>query len=603
MKRWRSNALLLSGAALVAIAIPASSQETQTPESLLPSGFEEPQQPPPENGTAADPASPAPAPVVRRPAPSRSALPGLESIENAADEDLQTLEALKPPPPIEIPDFARRPTDVVGMLGPDEWGLGQDAFATTNGRFLATLMRRTDAPLPSRWMSILLRRALLSRVSAPAFVHPVDWVAERAWLLLRMGEADAARMLVQSVDVDQFTPQMFAVAVQTALATADPAALCPLVEPGRKTSDEPVWPLAAAMCSALEGEPAQASTLIQQARRRSRAQGIDVTLAEKVIGAGENTRRAVTVEWDDVDQLSSWRFGIASATGLEIPARLMGSAGAHVRAWQARAPMLPLEQRVEAALTAASLGVFSSASLVETYSLIADATDPAEMAETIGGRLRQAYVLRDLDRRTNVLRDLWDEGANAEPRRYANLVLTAGAAARIPPAAQRQEDAAKLIASMLTAGYDDRAARWAPAVAEMEGKAGDDAWALLALASPRGADAGRLGAFVDSDTSAQAIRSKMLVAALAGLDRLPDEGVAADVGVNLARQNRWTRLLDRAVETRQQGTVVLLAAAGMQTGGWAGVPPEHLYRIVSALRRVGLEYEARMIAAEALARL
>jgi hypothetical protein len=41
----------------------------------------------------------------------------------------------------------------------------------------------------------------------------------------------------------------------------------------------------------------------------------------------------------------------------------------------------------------------------------------------------------------------------------------------------------------------------------------------------------------------------------------------------------------------------------MQTGGWIGVPPEHLYHVLSALRRVGLEYEARMIAAEALARL
>ena len=32
--------------------------------------------------------------------------------------------------------------------------------------------------------------------AAPRNVNPVDWVAERAWLLLRMGEADAARMLV-----------------------------------------------------------------------------------------------------------------------------------------------------------------------------------------------------------------------------------------------------------------------------------------------------------------------------------------------------------------------------------------------------------------------
>jgi hypothetical protein len=602
MQRWRNKALFLSGAALfAAAAIPALSQDTRTPEPLLPPGFQEPPAPPAEENAAA-PATPAPAPTA---APAPSALPGLETVENAAAEDLEALAALEPPPPVEIPDFARRPIDIVGAIGPDEWGLDQAAFGGANGRFLASLMRRVDAPLPSRWMSILLRRALLSRVAAPSYVHPVDWVAERAWLLLRMGEADAARMLVQSIDVDQFTPKMFSVAVQVALATSDPAALCPLVEPGRKTSDEPVWPLADAMCAALEGEPARASTLIQQARRRSRAQGIDVTLAEKVIGAGENTRRAVTVQWDDVDSLNSWRFGIATATGLQIPDRLMAGAGAHVRAWQARAPMLPLEQRVEAALGAASLGVFSNASLVEMYSLMADNTDPSEFRESVGGRLRAAYVSRDQGARMRALRDLWDDGGNAEPRRYANLILTAGAAARVAPSQELEGDARELIASMLSAGSDARAARWAGAVDGMNGKKGDDAWALLALASPRtNATAGRVDTFIGNDDSPNDIRSKMLVAALAGLGRLDGaEDMAADLGLNLARQNRWTRLLDRAAQQGQQGTVVLLAAAGMQTGGWAGVPPEHLYRIVASLRRVGLEYEARMIAAEALARL
>jgi hypothetical protein len=32
------------------------------------------------------------------------------------------------------------------------------------------------------------------------------------------------------------------------------------------------------------------------------------------------------------------------------------------------------------------------------------------------------------------------------------------------------------------------------------------------------------------------------------------------------------------------------------------VPPDHLYRICRALRQVGLEYQARMIGAEAVAR-
>jgi hypothetical protein len=41
----------------------------------------------------------------------------------------------------------------------------------------------------------------------------------------------------------------------------------------------------------------------------------------------------------------------------------------------------------------------------------------------------------------------------------------------------------------------------------------------------------------------------------------------------------------------------------MQTGGWQGVPPHHLFQMLRALRLVGLDYEARMIAAEAMTRL
>jgi hypothetical protein len=601
MKHWRNKLVLLGGAAALAAALPALSQETETPESLLPPGFEDPATvPPPETNTAAPPATPTPT------SPDAPASPEIQTvIEDAAAEDLEALAALEPEPPIEIPDFARRPTDVVGVIGPADWGVPTDGFGSADGRFLSTLMRRIDAPLPSRWMSILLRRALISRVNAPAYVHPVDFVAERAWLLLRMGEADAARMLVQLVDVDQFTPKMFAIAVQTALATADPAALCPLVGPGREVSDEPVWPLADAMCASLAGDAGRASSLIEQARRRSGLSSIDVTLAEKVVGAGANTRRAVSVQWDDVDELNSWRFGIASSTGLEIPEQLMRGAGAHVHAWQARAPMLPLEQRVNAAQTAASLGVFSNTSLVEMYSLIADSTDPSEMRDSVGGRLRAAYVSRDLRARMNALRDLWDDGGNDPLLRHARLILTATAASRLPPRQDLAEDAPELIASMLTAGFDSHAARWSAVAEATDGEDGDTAWALLALASPRprvDISAGRISTFQDNDKSADDVRTRLLVAGLTGLGRIGGD-VAEDLGIALSAQNRWTRLLERAAERRQQGTVVLLAAAGMQTGGWAGVPPANLYRIVNALRRVGLEYEARMIAAEAVARL
>ncbi len=100
-----------------------------------------------------------------------------------------------------------------------------------------------------------------------------------------MGEADAARMLVQAVDVEHYTPRMVEVAAQTALATADPAALCPLVAPARSLVGRSGLDLADGMCAALEGEAARASALIDQARNRA-GTGIDLLLAEKVVGAG-----------------------------------------------------------------------------------------------------------------------------------------------------------------------------------------------------------------------------------------------------------------------------------------------------------------------------
>lgn len=485
--------------------------------------------------------------------------------------------------------------------------MGEGAYGRADGRFLSTLMRRMDAPLPSRWTSILLRRALLSRVPAPTNVHPVDWVAERAWLLLRMGEADGARMLVQSVDVDQFTPKMFSVAVQTALATADPAALCPLVEPGRETSDEPVWPLSDAICAALAGQASKASTLIDQARRRGTARGIDLLLTEKMVGAGADTRRAVTLQWDDVNELSTWRFGLAAATGAEIPARLIETAPSQMRAWHARAPMIPIEQRVDAAESAATLGVFSNASLVEMYSQIADAADVTEIAGSVGGQLKVAYAGRTANARVEAIRRLWDQTENPSDL-YARQILTAVAASQIVPSQEVAGEAPGLLASMFAAGVDRNAARWTDFLGELEGGAQARAWALLAVGSPNPSvdiSSGWISGYQDNDESAGNYKSSLLVAALAGLGRLDESDaaeLAAEMNFDLGREDRWTRMLDSAARARQPGTVALLAAAAMQTPHWRGVPPRHFYRIVRALRQVGLEYEARMIAAEALSR-
>jgi hypothetical protein len=61
-------------------------------------------------------------------------------------------------------------------------------------------------------------------------------------------------------------------------------------------------------------------------------------------------------------------------------------------------------------------------------------------------------------------------------------------------------------------------------------------------------------------------------------------------------------MITRAAEVDNRTLVALLAGLGMQGEGWDKMTARHLYYIVSSLRRVGMEAEARMIAAEAIAR-
>ncbi|PTQ11634.1 hypothetical protein CLG96_09470 [Sphingomonas oleivorans] len=593
-------ALLLAGAA--AIGIPAFGQEA--PESLLPPGFGEPAPPPP-------PAQPAPtAPAPARPAPPVAPAPTLDPLATLLSEAIapEEEEAEEPLEPLELPDWARRSMDYVGAFD----GYGPTAFGAADGRFLSILMRRLDTPIASRWAEIMLRRALLTRVPTPRRVQPADWVAERANLLLRLGEADGARMLVQGVDVDRFSPRLRVVAIRAALATADPAGLCPLSDGGETVGDRPVWPLIRAMCAALSGETAVASTLIGRAARTGGGRReIDHLLAEKVVGAGSNSRRAVQLEWDPVDRLTDWRFGLASAVGVPVPDRLMAGAGPHFQAWRARAPMLPLAARLEAARIAAALGVFSSAALVDIYGAQMDETGEFD-TQSPAGRLRQAYVGDDQAIRMTALRSLWDEAANGaggERDRYAASILTARAAARITPDAALEEDAPALIASMLSAGLDWQAERWARIVDRADGTTGDRAWALLATGATRPVvdlSGGRVDRFARRAGEEGPYRTQMLIAALGGLGRLSNADLtrlAEEHGVPIGRRTIWTRALDQAVSRGQPATVALLAAVAMQTPRWQGVPPGDFYRLIGALRHVGLEGEARMIAAEAMARL
>jgi len=271
--------------------------------------------------------------------------------------------------------------------------------------------------------------------------------------------------------------------------------------------------------------------------------------------------------------------------------------------------MLSPQQRLDSARIAAGLGVFSSQSLVDLYSMIYDATDLDQLSETDPWQLRLAYVGKDPDARIQAIRRLWSIGSDDPLQREASRALAARAATRIDPDSKLQEDAPALIASMLAAGYDREAARWIVAVRRMDERYADQAWAMLALGAPdtAGLDIsfGRINAFISRDKSPEKKRSALLVAGLAGLGRL--DGRSADRlnrrhGLAIGHRTRWTRLIDGSAALGQAGSVLVLTGSGFQAAGFEQLPSSHLYHAVAALDRTGQDFTARMIAAEALAR-
>lgn len=578
---------------------PAAGQ--QKPESILPPGFDQPNTPPSARPRSA-PSRPAPVATATAPAAPSAAVSPLPTAVDlplpaappspAATDPLTGLPVGQPastPVHYELPAGSRRSLDLIGIVPPDRM-MKPAAFGSADGRYVAALMRSTRAPVASRWVSIALRRLLAQPLATPANVNGADFAAERAWLLLRMGESDLARAIVQAVDPDNYTPRLYAVAMQAALATGDVGAMCPLAANAVTVSDDPSWVLARAMCAGLSSSPSALPPLMNQAKRV--AGGIDLLLAQKIAGRGSN-RQDITIEWGAVPSLTMWRYGLAMAAGETIPDELLAGLGPQVACWRALSPRLSPRARAASAELAAAQGVLSNAAVVDLYGLVDSSDETGATANAVANDLRNAYVATSRDARLDALRGLWKGADPGETAHYGRYVLTARAAARIPVAADT-DGSDDLIAAMLSAGFDGRAAQWRGSVAR-----GSLGWALIALADPD--SQARYGASDIGAFSADPRKQRMFAAGLAGLGRL-DASVAQGYGVDVGGENSWTRAIDRAAAEGRPGEVLVLCATGMQTSDWRGVPAQGLFHIVNALRVVGLGSMARMVAAEAVTR-
>ena len=613
---------LLSGGAIALALVSGLALAQSRPESLLPPGFDDPKPKPtptPSPRPSATPTAQASTPAggatstpVVQPIPGTGTaaaparlpdfagkLPSLDQLERMSTDELDELFGLKPK--VDIPAGARRSLDQVGVLSPDEGGLPTYSLANQPASLVRAALVHSDGPVVSRWGHILLRRALASRLEAPKDMDPVEFTALRTRALGGMGEYAAARALAQDVDTQNWNPALTAAAIDAYIGTADLVGACPAVSLQGNARKDANWLLLQGVCNAFAGEAARAKNDLSRVRYRGQAESIDALLALRYAGAAGEGRGAVTIEWTGIDKLTPMRFALANAVGEPIPDNLLNGASPYYMRVAAVAPMLGLPRRIAASDLAAREGIMSSAALVDLYSQAYDEEDLDGPGGELAQKLRQAYVGADPASRLAAIKDLWKSG-DGSGIDYGRLVLTAYAAARLEPSEDFADDAGPLIASMLSAGFERDALRWAGVVPQ-----GSAAWAPLVFAAPNRSDAVSTGAIDDfvGDDSGDKRKSQFLVAGLAGLGRLSQSDASsysADLQMGLGSATRWTRAIDQAAAVDNQALVALLAGLGMQGSDWKQMTPRHLYHIVSALNRVGLNAEARMIAAEAVAR-
>lgn len=600
-------ALLIAGGACALSSGLLLAQDA--PESLLPPGFDKPASKP-ASRPATEPGSGSPAgptvvatPVIQ-PLPTFPTLPpgfpSLDEIAKMSPDQLDALFGLQPKS--DIPPAARRAMTRVGVIASWEGGFPSGSLAHQDASLVSAAIEGNRGILVSRWGHILLRRALASRLDTPAGMAPADFAAMRAELLVRMGEGDAARVLVQDVDGQNYSPALTQAAMDAYAQTADITGICPIIAIQGGARRDPDWRVLRALCGAFAGSDNDALVQLDRLDGAKVWPKIDMLLAEKYAGAAGKARRAVTIEWDGVNNLNPWRFALTIATGLQPPERLLRDAPLRYAFAAATAPALPLQSRAAGADRAAAAGILSSAAMVDLYGAIYDQDDITGDWADRADDLRSAYVGKSPAERLAAMKKLW-AGAVTPEQRYSRLVMTAYAAARMPAQSQFTGDAGDLIASMLAAGLDRNAMEWMPRV-----EAGSLGWGQLVLANPnRGATvtASDLSSFYDNDDSPNRVRTRFLLAGLAGLGRIDGQtarDMAGKLSVDIDRQTRWTRTIDAAAQVDNQALVALLAGLGMQANDWDKMTTVYLYHIVAALNRVGLGAEARMIAAEAVAR-
>jgi hypothetical protein len=546
--------------------------------------------------------------------------------------------------PIKVGELKAIDPESVGLLDDASAGFGIDMWNGTGRSLVERLLPELPAPVPSTVMRELTRRLLLSSATPPEGPGSGrSLVAMRVDKLAAMGDPKVVGDLLRVASSKIEDEALARARIDNAFLTNDNAGACSQMRALIRQYQGAYWQKALSFCQALAGEHAKAALGAGLLRELGPA---DDQVFFTLIGALGGDKGAVV---QSLPSPAPLHLAMLRAARQQLPEDVLGTTDAAILRTVAISPNAALGLRLEAAERAEAVGALTSDTLAQLYASVtfspeqlANAFSQAEADRGPRGRalLYQARRTQTVPTaQAEILRKAWAlarESGGYQTSVRVHLPALGG----IVPAMELAWFAEEAGRALLSAGRYEAAAAWLAlagqaspvAAAEAPGGAGGGAgggavaatgqgvgkaaerslWSLIQLADatdslPWEADA--LNKWWESSKSAGGEGLRARATALFTLLEAFDKPVDAKLWQALLEGPQFESVklpapallhaLNAAASQRRVGATVLLTLICLGTDGPAGADPLLLRAVISSLREVGLEKEARALAVEA----
>ena len=510
----------------------------------------------------------------------------------------------------------------VGLLTEEDGGFGTDMWTGSSRAFIEALLPRLPVQTLSPVMQDLTRRLLLSEARVPvgAPIAP-SLLGLRVERLSASGQTDLVTDLLRLAPSRLQDAALARAEVESMLLSENHAGACTNIEALLRESDDPYWLKGLTFCKALSGESAAAQlgvSLLQE-----QGAGGDESFFELVASLVGDSKEAPGSLIDP----SPLHLAMLRAARLDVPDDAVPGARPAILRSIATSPNAPLATRLLAAERAEAAGALSPDALAAIYASVEMSPDEQLGWETL--------AVEEVGPRINAL--LYQVASiEKEAQTRARVVVTALSRARIAggfnTTARVLRDicraidptpglawAASEIGRALLAGGDVPAARrWFDMMIQTASDDVPDAaiaildlWPLVQLMDTGGSlgwNADALQSWWEGEQRRSGDNAYERAAVVLTLmdaigydvpESLWQELMSSSLTVTayLPSVQLW-RSLETASRKHRVGETVMLSLLALGEVGPAGANPTTLHAVVSALKGVGLDSDARKLALE-----